>query len=513
MTKYENFSLAILRTATGKNLVFVIIFINLTITVPLAFKLGIWTDEAYSLETSSRTLLYAAERALNFEMQPPVYFMLLTLWRKMDGSIFFARLLSLLCVSMTIYFSTKVSRRYLSDINPTYLAGIIALNPFIIWAAVEVRRYALVILLSCLMFWFFYDGYIKERPRGRAKVSFIITAAFGLYTQYYIGLLLTAFGVAALISGNISRFLGFVKHMMIVGLIFLPMLFIMQNQLSAVQNIGSVSIDQFRILKVLLSHAENFIIPFNKLPLDRFGRWLIRIIAIVSLLIAFVRGARRDNISLNPEGLIGLTCVALLLGQFYLILNFMREEYLQPRHIAFFFLPVFLLFFSVLAISCSKKIVNYWILILLSFYTCAIYHFYKPMAKPGDFVRVTSHITENERPGQPILIFPYEGYLPIKYHYGGLNPLVPIRSDRARNADTDFYIQALNNELDIINSISEKVDDPEMLWVVKLPVKEVLGIPYNGEILDRYIENNFTIEHSSTYFDGTKLMLINKIHN
>ena len=64
---------------SGKNnyLIHLIVCLNLAITVPLAAILNIWTDEAYALDTVSENLSYAITQAINFELQPPFYFILL----------------------------------------------------------------------------------------------------------------------------------------------------------------------------------------------------------------------------------------------------------------------------------------------------------------------------------------------------------------------------------------------------------------------------------------------------
>jgi hypothetical protein len=61
--------------------VLALVLVNLSVTVPLAASLNIWEDEAFSLNTSGAGVGYAIRQALHFELQPPLYFVLLTLWR------------------------------------------------------------------------------------------------------------------------------------------------------------------------------------------------------------------------------------------------------------------------------------------------------------------------------------------------------------------------------------------------------------------------------------------------
>jgi hypothetical protein len=60
----------------------------------------IWEDEAYSLNTTSHNLFEVVKFSYNFEGQPPFYFLLLAVWRKINSSIFFARLLSVILIAI-----------------------------------------------------------------------------------------------------------------------------------------------------------------------------------------------------------------------------------------------------------------------------------------------------------------------------------------------------------------------------------------------------------------------------
>ena len=161
-SKSDNFRLNLrqeaLKAFISKNIVLLLIFLNLAITIPFAINLNVDVDEAYSLVSSSQGPGYALKRALNVEIQAPLYFILLSIWRSLNSSIFFARLFSILCISLSIFVAAKVSQRFFEKIHPGWITVTIALNPFVIWAAVTIRLYALLIFISILLILFFYDG-------------------------------------------------------------------------------------------------------------------------------------------------------------------------------------------------------------------------------------------------------------------------------------------------------------------------------------------------------------------
>ena len=78
----------------------------------LAHKLLIWEDEAYSLNTSSADLINVIKQSYNFEGQPPAYFVILAIWRKIDSGIFFARLFSLIFIGCSAIFFYKIVRLF-----------------------------------------------------------------------------------------------------------------------------------------------------------------------------------------------------------------------------------------------------------------------------------------------------------------------------------------------------------------------------------------------------------------
>ncbi len=67
---------------------------NLLVTLPLAWLLNIWQDEAYTLQTTSNGVAYAFHQALSFEQNAPLYFVLISLWRSLGDGIFYLRLFS-----------------------------------------------------------------------------------------------------------------------------------------------------------------------------------------------------------------------------------------------------------------------------------------------------------------------------------------------------------------------------------------------------------------------------------
>src|SRR5262245_13265135 len=180
----------------GRVAVGAMVVLYLALTAWLSWELNVWRDEMYSLHTSAESVGYAARRAIDFELQPPVYFALLAAWRTIDDSIFFARLLSSLFGAGAILVAVALARRIAPRVHPGYVAAVFATHPFLVWAGTEIRVYALVVLLSALLTFTFIEAYWVAPPRPRMRLAFAAVALVSMYTQYYLVLLLVGFGAA-----------------------------------------------------------------------------------------------------------------------------------------------------------------------------------------------------------------------------------------------------------------------------------------------------------------------------
>src|SRR6476620_6828221 len=116
------------RRTTG---VWLLIACHLLIVLPLAWHLNIWSDEASSLY-STEHISFAFQNAASIERQAPLYFWILSLWRTVNGSIFFARLLSALFSVAAIWLFAGLTQRVLKSRRASLLAtAFFAVHPIL----------------------------------------------------------------------------------------------------------------------------------------------------------------------------------------------------------------------------------------------------------------------------------------------------------------------------------------------------------------------------------------------
>ncbi len=261
--------------------------VNLLVTIPLARILNVWVDEAYTLYTTGSTLKHAIGRAIYFEYQPPFYFATLNLWRSLDHSVFFARLFSVLCVAFTIYAAGKLSVRYLKGLNPAVALAAIAINPAAIWAAEEIRVYALAGLLGALLLWTFYDGYLTESQTRNSRSLHVILAVVALYTQYFLGFLLAGNVVTLLVMRRSQALRSYVLGMIVVAIFCLPIAYVLRGQITAGTSTFVSSLAPLQLANAILSTLLSYV-----MPLAWVNAWYILPIGLVAAAVIVFLAAR-----------------------------------------------------------------------------------------------------------------------------------------------------------------------------------------------------------------------------
>ncbi len=515
------------------------------ITLFLAQALNIWIDEAYTLETTSGTLSEAIQRSISYEIQPPLYFALLTLWRNLNASIFFARLFSILCMAIALYLTTGLAERYLG-IRPVWATAVLALHPYAIWAAVEIRAYAFCLLLSVLLLRCFYDGYLSEaseKPTPAvwwARVSYGLTAIAALYTHYFLACLLVGNGAVLLLLRRWPQFRNYVAMMLLVGGCFVPLLSFLIVHLGG----GGAYTEQVSLLAGLRTAlARSLIFAFPTVT-DWEGLRLVRLLryglALAILLIVLIRRRQINSSHLAIWGITGATGLA-----FGLVLNFTQTVDLSYRY----GYPLFVVsVFSMLAVlsllrgsdpdqrlnlesgsmSSSKFnsksgsklgqiILGGWVVLMVALYTAAYAVTYAPLAKDGDWLRVASQIMQLEQPNQPLLIFAAEAALPFNYYYQGQNAVVPL-PEPVSATEYNKNLFKLTSEADLIDAVVQ-AGNPAQLWLVTgpmfivrpaSPTCPVFNFDFNCNILEQFVSRYYKTDLDQSFY-GSRVRLLS--HN
>ena len=168
----------------------------------------IWYDEAASL-------FFARQRGLDFfrvflreDTHGPLYYGLLKIWTWVWGEgDWFSRLPSVLCSSGCVFVVVRLGARLFGRAVGLYAALLVALSPFHLYYAQEVRFYSLVAFMATLHVLCFVNllgedplpSAVSRQPSRWAWWGFVATGTASLLTFYMSGLLLMAESVCVLI--------------------------------------------------------------------------------------------------------------------------------------------------------------------------------------------------------------------------------------------------------------------------------------------------------------------------
>ena len=103
------------------------------------------------------------------------------------------------------------------------MTAFFALHPYLLWTSLEIRVYALVVLLSILLLKFFVAGFCENENRRTAQILYGVTAIIALYTNYYLGFLLVGNFAALVVGRRWQSAKSYFRQMLIVGAVFAPL--------------------------------------------------------------------------------------------------------------------------------------------------------------------------------------------------------------------------------------------------------------------------------------------------
>ncbi|HEY8313548.1 MAG TPA: hypothetical protein VIG51_05185 [Candidatus Baltobacteraceae bacterium] len=475
--------------------------LNLAFTFPLAFLLNVWQDDAYTLDTTGRGIAYALHQSIFFEQNAPLYFLFLSLWRHINGSFGFARLFSVLCVAATVYLVPQLVRRYAPGISPVWVTFVVALNPFLIWVALEIRLYALVVLLSTSLLLTFYDGFLARARSRRATLAYGALSIVAAYTQYYLVFLILAQGLLLLATRKRVAILRYVGIESIAALAFVPMLFVLPAQLANFRGSFTSPSNPLQSATILAEIAIQYAFPLGFLSSPR----MLYAVAVVGAAIAAVV-FRRAFTERPATTLPAMTAIAFVI---FSAVVYAAKEHVLNRHGAVLFTPVVIstyAAFTVLRRPSRERAVAIWSVVLLCCSIASLYAAYRPMAKIGDWARVNAYISTRERPGQPIVIFEAENAVPFAYYYRGANPIVAVPTNvDFRTYDIDRFV--LRNAAQIDRSLAAVGGKPATMWLVTGDFCHALNIDFGCGVLDSYVARNYrTLSERHFYRSDVRLL-------
>lgn len=471
---------------------------------PLLVSLNVWQDETYSLRTTSGDLAHAWRSAIVFEGLPPFYPLLLEGWRTLNGSVAFARLLSVLLASVAIACAFGFARRVLPGIPPSAFAFALAADPFLVYAALDIRLYALAIAFSAILVWTFFEGFFAERPSRGARIAHVVTAIAAMYTQYFAGALLLGCFVALLAARRGRALLAYAVAGAIVVVACLPIVTFLPEQLSTFRTTSGTT--HYSASSVLVT-ALTFALPHDWLPSWQHGAGNVAYVVVaLALAVLILAGRPRATPALGATVAIVLTILAFFLT----VPIALHQTLVVPRHLAVVLVPVLALVFALFdalrvrrGLALGAYVVAYAVFAALSFVAI-----YGAGAKFGDFERAAAFVRAHERPGQTIYVYDQEMTTPLGYYYRGPNRIVglpePQRFDRF---DARLFVFHDARE---VRARLAPVRPGATVWLYEADLCTDRSDPFGCRFLEQVVREDFDVVLERPFYKATVRELVRR---
>lgn len=477
------------KRVSAKNLIFPgFIFLYTCFLLLLSYKLNIWEDESYSLNTTSQSLTNVVRTSYDFEGQPPVYFILLSLWRILNSGIFFARLLSIVSIGLAAYFFNHIVRQVSLEINSKWMVTLFLLNPFTVWAALEIRLYALLLFLSAATVYFFIKFY--KQSDKKSLYYFLIISLIGIYTQYFFAFLIAALAFFILWKKGWKLFVKFCFYLIPVVIFSLPNLIYLRSQINMLQS-HRIEYSYFERISAVMRSIQSFMLGLDNAPFGKNLRWLIKAIFFLLFFLTYFLFLKKQNHKIS--GIIKKINYIVIIIVFTLILFFISiiytHIYYRDKYMAVVF-PLFMLLFLLFQ-TYSPRIRNtIYILISIYFAVLLISRYFYPI-KQYDFPQASEFIQKIEQKREHVLFYTKGLLPPFKYYYHGSNDLYslpPLKFDH------NYYEENIKDTQDLKDEIEKtRIPGKSFLLVTNRVTNFKTNLQLNNAALDKFLKTEYDV--------------------
>ncbi len=489
---------------------FIIIFVGLIINIAMTASLPVRLDEPYTMMTTAHGPVYAVEKSLNFEEQPPLYFFFVSLWRNIDHSLTWTRLFSVAFYPLIVLLSFFLAKEYIPGTNPHLFSAIVAFNPFILTLTSYARGYSLVLFLSELLFVLYYKAYLSGDFKKKYRICFFITAIISLYTQYYFGFVLLAAGLSLFLLRGKNAFRFYVIDMILPVLSLFALLPILPSQVNNVYDPSNKFTTVFGYLHFIYRTLEIYIMPLNQLRVSFIVRSLFGGIILITFAYSVYK-IIKTKAAPNKNSLAIVLVLIFSFIFFFSILYIFGSIYIMPKHTAVVIIPMLLILYVFINLLNEKKTRLVWYIIIFVVFSGSIIKNYAAFKEePTTLIEAAAYVKMNEAKGETIFLYNYLLQKFWPYYYDGSNTVIglPESIDTANIYNVSNW--AYHNTEDIKNNWKQ-YKDLKTFWLItnKSDENPGVGVNFNYQLLDDYVENNFIIISRKNFgrFEITKLSL------
>jgi mannosyltransferase len=263
------------------------------------------------------------------ESNPPLYYVLAWAWAKAFGTGEIGlRSLSALLGAATVPVAFLVGRELASNRAGLIAAGLVAVNPMLIWYSQEARSYAALVFFGALALLFFVRALRSEA--GRDLALWALASALALCSHYFAVFAVAIEAAWLLVALRYSwrLVLPAVGAVVAVGLALLPLISaqVNPNHIGWIDH-SPLSLRLFETGVSFLAGETGHVIA--EPPRERYALIPVVFIGVALLLVAF-RGSSREKRGAGLGLVVGLGVVAMATGAALAGKDYIVERNLLP---------------------------------------------------------------------------------------------------------------------------------------------------------------------------------------
>jgi len=438
---------------------------------------SLWLDEAYSLDTAGRSFAETFHRARDFELQPPLYFLLLNLWLRVSPTIELARLLSTIAAAGAVVLLASLGRTLGLAGSPLNLALLAALCPFLLWAASEARGYALTIALSSAATLMFARLWIAGSSRPmRDGALYVAFGLLGLLVSHLSGFLLLGHLVAALLVPGRRKAVFACGAALLV--LFLPWAAAVPDQVASLplENAALVPPDpqgQAPTSPVLVPVYVVADRLMGGAPITKRPAFLLALALALATVVA-ARLRRGSEPWSRTESM--LTIVASVPCAALVTLLCLDIAPIARRHYAVAIVGVLALLARLAGGIRPLRLRTAAAAFLLAVFAAGTTSFVRNSEAPTDWRAAARFLEGNALAQEPLFFFEADMVLPFRYYYRGSSPVHGLPRD-SRLERFDRATQTIRSEDEVAAAVERAVAGGGRFWLVSNGCNRWLGGP------------------------------------
>jgi len=454
------------------------------------------TDDIGTVHTTSQEFSKVWTRAIEFEQQAPLYFMVMNIWRSVSDSLIWAKLFNYLIFAISTIYFYKIIEIIFPEKKDRYIVLVFfVLHPFLFYFSNDLRRYSLTLLFGLISLYYVIKIYIAERGKKRDHFLLAIFATLGIFNDYYHAFLLAALGFGLLFISNRKKWFYFLEMLAP----FAAFLFLLRIILFQLESADQWSFDHlesgifFASLKhtVYLIESQTYTLPFSN-P-DPLIKMLFRVIFIAPLLY-FLRKEIFIKGDLIKQNMLLFASAIFMVAVYLLTVNVLKSTgYMIMRYTAFSF-PVLFLCFFILVLRFFEKYNKLYIKtgvlgILLILYMLgyqAVYNKYKSFEN----LKETALWAEEIHTGTSAFVLNSKYAAMMNYYIQNSDRKVIAIPEEMSFEIYDFGARYIRSEEQIHMLFNQKMHGSKEFYVL-LSHGDAVNENYNATLLYSYLANNY----------------------